>query len=148
MEGAPQFLAVDDEVPLFGVPPPPPCACSTSSDVRGRCRRRLSCKASPDEAAWAKDDPDYRGAVARRVHSILGKGAADFGADAEPFDAVIEVWIADADRLAKQADSLRRRREAFCDAQRSFTAVTQERWIGGGRRRLRPARFGVAVMPA
>ena len=131
MDGAPQFVAVDEEHALFTAPT---CGRLRMFDFVRRhptMTREHFLEQLDTEGAWAATDPAYRAAVARRVHSIVGAGVAAFGGDAEPFDAVIEVWIADADRLAALTDVQRERRSAFCDPDRSFTAVTDEQWICG-----------------
>lgn len=133
MDGPPQFLPIDEEWPIF--------KSGTASTVRmldflrrpaGMPREDFDRKLAED-GAWAAADPLYRAAVERRVHSLVGSGSgvADFGADKEAIDAVVETWIVDPSALAALGDEQRVRRASFCDAGRSFSAVTEERWLRG-----------------
>lgn len=131
MDGPPQFIVVDEEVGIF------------ESDAPGSLRmfdfvRRPTELAREDflsqldeDGAWARSRSDYRSAVSQRVHSIVGTGATFFGVDAEPFDAVIETWVADADALAQLSHDQKERRDMFCDPDRSFSAMTEEYRIRG-----------------
>ena len=63
---------------------------------------------------------EYRSAVSKRVHSLIGTGVPPInqGSEAAPpvivsFDAVIEVWVKDADALARLGDEQRVRRASI-----------------------------------
>lgn len=131
MEGAPQFVAVDAEKPVFSGGDPTNLRMFDFIRRSPGLSREQFLAELDREGAWATADEEYRKAVVRRVHSIAGDGTASFGSDAEPFDAVIENWVTDCDRLAQLSALLRKRRESFCDAKRSFSAVTKESWISG-----------------
>jgi hypothetical protein len=77
--------------------------------------------------------PKYRSVVSKRVHSLIGTGVPPInqGSEAAPpviisFNAVIEVWVKDADALARRADEQRARRVPFCDPHRGFSLLTEE----------------------
>lgn len=133
MDGAPQFLPIDEELPIFKI------EASSVARMFDFVRRPKSVSRAAfleklvDDGIWAASHSRYRAAVGRRVHSIVGSGsgAADFGADQESFDAVIETWITDIPALVALMDEQRARRMLFCDATRSFSAFTDERWLRG-----------------
>jgi len=141
MDGAPQCVAVDIELPIF--------KSASPSNLRmfdlirhpiGMPRAEFLDRLAED-GQWATQHAGYRAAVAARVHCIVGSGSdegdrsqasvVDFGATDEPFDAVVETWVADLSTLTGLMEEQRARRAAFCDARRSFTAVTQEHWMRG-----------------
>lgn len=128
-DGEPQFVVVEDEREIFSCDAPGAARMldfiqRPASITREEFQARLE-----EDGAWAAEDPRYRAAVGRRVHSIVGEGAPPFGAVGDPFDAVIEVWISDAGKLAELMDERSKRFVAFCDPDRSFTAMTQEHRI-------------------
>lgn len=133
MDGPPQFLPIDAEWPIFKA------GIASTVRVLDFLRRPADMpredfdRKLADDGAWAAADPRYRAAVERRVHSLVGSGSgvADFGADKEAIDAVVETWITDPSALAALGDEQRARRASFCDADRSFSAVTEERWLRG-----------------
>ena len=131
MDGWPQFVAVTDVHPVF------------SSDARTELRmfdfvrrpvglaREEFLSGLAADASWAATNRHYRSGIAKRVHSVAMAASAPIGLEGEAFDAVIEVWIADAAELASLMDEQRQRRSAFCDAIRSCTVMTRERRIRG-----------------
>lgn len=133
MDGPPQFLPVDEELPIF--------KSGSSSSIRmlDFVRRPMDMSVEDfreklaDDGAWAAVEPRYHAAIERRVHSLVGSGSgvADFGADEEAIDAVIETWIINQEALLALKDEQHERRAAFCDPDRSFTALTNERWLRG-----------------
>jgi hypothetical protein len=85
-----------------------------------------------EDGLWARSQQDYRAAVSKRVHSLVGTGVAPVHADSaavaavvEPFDAVIELWISDTDAFSRLVAGQRARRASFCDPDRSFSVLTQ-----------------------
>jgi hypothetical protein len=85
-----------------------------------------------EDGLWARSQQDYRAAISKRVHSLVGTGVPPINQDsdavaavAEPFDAVIEVWISDTDALSRLVEEQRAKRAAFCDPDRSFSVLTQ-----------------------
>ena len=85
-----------------------------------------------EDGLWARSQEDYRAAIRKRVHSLIGTGVPPINQDseavaavAEPFDAVIEVWISDTDTLSRLVEEQRARRASFCDPDRSFSLLTQ-----------------------
>lgn len=133
MDGAPQFLPIEQEIPIFN--------SGSSSMIRVlEFVRRPTDMAIDDfynklaeDGDWAASEPRYRAAVERRVHSIVGSGSgvADFGADKEAIDAVIESWITDMKLLSGLSEEQETRRSAFCDPDRSFSVISDERWLYG-----------------
>jgi hypothetical protein len=85
-----------------------------------------------DDGLWAQANPEYRSAVSKRVHSLVGTGLAPVHQDSEavaavmePFDAVIELSISDTDALSRLVEEQRARRASFCDPGRSFSVLTR-----------------------
>lgn len=131
MDGWPQFIVIDEQQEIFDT--------KASSRTRmfdfvrrptGMERQQFIARLEED-GVWASENPPYRQAVARRVHSVGGIGSAPTGQEGEAFDAVIEVWVADAARLAQLVAEQLVRRAAFCDPGRSFTTLTRESRIRG-----------------
>ena len=90
------------------------------------------------DAEWARSNPLYRAAVGKRIYSIAGRGLAPIGAEAaqsseqaEPFDAVIELWVTDVGSFNALADEQRESCAIFSDKARSSSAVTKEHRIRG-----------------
>ena len=135
MDGAPQFLMIDEELPVFT-----PGEVTSLRLFEFLCRATGTSRAEfldrlAEEGAWANKHPRYRVAVGRRVHSIVGEGTgpavADFGAAGASFDAVIETWVTDSIVLSTMMDERRDSAMLFCDTARSFSTVTEERWSRG-----------------
>lgn len=136
MAGAPQFVAIDRERPIFSSSLP---TCARVFDFVRRpasISREAFLDGLDKDAVWAAENPHYRAAVAKRVDSLAGSGwvadkseATSYGTEAENFDAVVEVWIADFARFGELINEQRERRAAFCDPERSFTAITEEHRI-------------------
>ena len=131
MDGWPQFVAITDEERIF--------TSASHSDLRMLdFVRRPSCVTREafltelkDDGAWAIANRRYRSGCAKRVHSLASAASAAFGVEGEPFDAVIEVWIAEIAEMQSLMDEQRQRRSTFCDAARSCTVVTREHRIRG-----------------
>ena len=131
MDGAPLFVAIDEEVIVLEASSP---GSSRMFDFVRRPKRmsrgdflaRLE-----EDGIWARAQPSYRDGAAKRIHSLAGASSAPFGINAEPFDAVIEVWISKTAKLAGLMKEQRERRMAFCDSSRSFSVITEEQRIRG-----------------
>jgi len=129
LHGPPPFVAVEQELPIF------------HSEGTGALRIFDFIRAATnlthadfltaldqDGQAWARSAP-YQTAVTRRVHSIVGGGVASFGAETDPIDAVIEIWVHDYDVFGRLRDDQLARRAAFYNIDRSFSAVTIQRTL-------------------
>jgi hypothetical protein len=127
----PQFVQIDDERTIFASGSPGTLRLfdfvrRPEAMSREDFERRLE-----DDGAWAAAQPQYRQAVAQRVHSLVGVGAPPIGAALEPFDAVVEAWVADGTLLATLVDEQKQRRAAFVDPERSISAMTRQHIIRG-----------------
>jgi len=129
LHGPPPFVAVEQELPIFH---------SEGTDavrifdfIRGAAnlaRAEFLTALHQDGQGWARC-AHYRAAVTQRVHSIVGEGVASFGTETDPIDAVIEVWVIDYDVFAQLRDDQLAQRAAFCEVDRSFSAVTIQRTL-------------------
>lgn len=126
MDSDAQFIPVEQEYIVFSSINPPSLrmfdfVCKPDGMTRETFAEKLW-----EDADWAFGHSDYRQAVRKRVHSIVGGGDIPYADRNESFDGVIEMWIADAAKLSGLLDEQRRRRAAFCDTGRSFTMTTRE----------------------
>ena len=136
MAGAPQFVAIDEERPVFTSSLPARARLFDFIRRPAAISRHAFLEGLDADAVWAANNVNYRSAVAKRTHSITGAGwigeksdATSYGTDSEGFDAVVEVWIADLSRFADLIGEQQERRALFCDPKRSFTAMTEEHRI-------------------
>lgn len=127
LHGPPLFVAVEEELSIFHSEETG--AVRIFDFIRGAAnltRAYFLTALHEDGQAWARS-ASYRTAVTRRVHSIVGEGVASFGAETDPIDAVIEIWVINYDVFAELRNDQLAQRAAFCDVDRSFSAVTIQR---------------------
>lgn len=132
MDGEPQFVIVDDERIIWESSLPGPVRLFDFLSRPAGMARVDFLDHLEDAGRRAASQAEFRSLVDKRVHSIVGTGPDAFGAGGdEPFDAVVEMWLADSAGLNEFALRKESSRPAFCDPRRSFRLMTRENRIVG-----------------